>query len=76
MQAPQAWCECFKEFLLKKGFEIGKADPTLFTRKQGNYLFICPIYVDDIIFDSTNQVWFDEFSRIVTKRFEMPMMVE
>jgi hypothetical protein len=32
-QAPRAWYECLKDFLLKKGFEIGKADPTLFTRK-------------------------------------------
>ena len=28
-QAPRAWYECLKEFLLKQGFEIGKADPTL-----------------------------------------------
>ena len=26
-QAPSAWYECLKEFLLKQGFEIGKADP-------------------------------------------------
>ena len=31
-QAPRAY-ECLKEFLLKEGFEIGKADPTLFTHK-------------------------------------------
>jgi hypothetical protein len=75
-QAPRAWYECLKEFLLKKGFEIGKADPTLFTRKQGNDLFVCQIYVDDIIFGSTNQVWVDKFSRNMTKRFEMTMMGE
>jgi hypothetical protein len=75
-QAPRAWYECFKEFLLKKGFEIGKAEPTLFTRKLGNDLFVCQIYVDDIIFGSTNQVWVDEFSRIMTKRVEMSMMGE
>jgi hypothetical protein len=34
-QASRAWYECLKESLLKKGFEIGKADPTLFTCKQG-----------------------------------------
>jgi hypothetical protein len=75
-QAPRAWYECLREFLLKKGFEIGKFDPTLFTRKQGNDLFVCQIYVDDIIFGSTNQSWVDEFSRIMTKRFEMSMMGE
>jgi hypothetical protein len=55
-QAPRAWHECLKKFLLRKGFEIGKADPTLFTRKEGNDLFVCQIYVDDIIFGSTNKV--------------------
>jgi hypothetical protein len=75
-QAPRAWYECLKEFLLKKSFEISKVDPTLFTRKQGNDLFVCQIYVDDIIFGSTNQSWVYEFSRIMTKRFEMSMMGE
>ena len=32
-QAPRAWYDCLKDFLLKQGFEIGKADATLFTRK-------------------------------------------
>jgi hypothetical protein len=36
------------------GFMIGKADSTLFTRKVDKDLFICQIYVDDIIFGSTN----------------------
>jgi hypothetical protein len=56
-QAPRAWYECLKEFLLKKGFEISKADPSLFACKQGNDLFVCQIYVNDNIFGSTNQVW-------------------
>ncbi|WVZ96452.1 hypothetical protein U9M48_042090 [Paspalum notatum var. saurae] len=75
-QAPRAWYECLKEFLLKNGFEIGKADSTLFTCKFDNDLFVCQIYVDDIIFGSTNKVFCDEFSRIMTKRFEMSMMGE
>jgi hypothetical protein len=37
---------------------------------------VCQIYVDDIIFGSTNQAWVDEFSSIMTKRFEMSMMGE
>jgi hypothetical protein len=75
-QAPRAWYECLKDFLLKQGFEIGKADPTLFTHKVGNDLFVCQIYVDDIIFGSTNHVYVEEFSRTMTKRFEMSMMDE
>jgi len=75
-QAPRAWYECLKKFLLKQGIEIGKADPTLFTHKVVNAIFVCQIYVDDIIFGSTNQVFCEEFSRIMTKRFEMSMMGE
>ena len=75
-QAPRAWYECLKDFLLRKGFEIGKADPTLFTRKVDKDIFVCQIYVDDIIFRSTNQTWCEDFSRIMTKRFEMSMMGE
>jgi hypothetical protein len=74
-QAPRAWYECL-EFLLKQGFEIGKADPTLFTHKVRNDIFVCQICVDDIIFGSTNHVYVEEFSRMMTKRFEMSMMGE
>jgi hypothetical protein len=73
-QAPRAWYKCLKDFLLKKGLEIGKADPTLFTCKVDKDIFVCQIYVDDIIFDSTNQSWCEDFSRIMAKRFEMSMM--
>src|SRR5436190_6673889 len=75
-QAPRAWYECRNDFLLKNGFEIGKADSTLFTRKFDNDLFVCQIYVDDIIFGSTNKAFCEYFSRIMTKRFEMSMMGE
>jgi hypothetical protein len=75
-QAPRAWYDCLKDFLLKQGFEIGKADPTLFTRKVDNDIFVCQIYVDDIIFGSTNKSLCEEFSRIMTKRIEMSMMGE
>ena len=64
------------ELLLKQGFEIGKADPTIFTHKVGKDIFVCQIYVDDIIFCCTNHTFCEDFSRIVTKRFEMSMMGE
>nr|CAE03661.3 OSJNBa0042N22.2 [Oryza sativa Japonica Group]CAE76041.1 B1292H11.27 [Oryza sativa Japonica Group] len=75
-QAPRALYECLRDFLLKNGFEIGKADTTLFTKKFKSYLFICQNYVDGIIFGSTNASFCEEFSSIITKRFEMSMMGE
>jgi hypothetical protein len=62
--------------LLKQGFEIGKTNPTLFTRKVNKDIFVCQIYIDDIIFGSTNHRFCEEFTRIMTKRFEMSMMGE
>jgi hypothetical protein len=73
-QAPRAWYECLRDFLIKNGFRIRKADSTLFTRKMGKDLFVCQVYVDDIIFGSTNKFFCDEFSKIMTNRFEMFMM--
>jgi hypothetical protein len=73
-QAPRAWYECLRDFLIKNGFRIGNADPTLFTRKMGKDLCICQIYVDDIIFGSTNKSFCDKFRKIMTDRFVMSMM--
>ena len=52
--ARRAWYERLRDFLISKGFKIGKVDTTLFTKAIGKDLFVCQIYVDDIIFGSTN----------------------
>jgi hypothetical protein len=75
-QAPRAWYECLRDFLITNGFKVGKADPTLFTKTLENDLFVCQIYVEDIIFGSTNESTCEEFSRIMTQKFEMSMMGE
>jgi hypothetical protein len=41
---------------------------------MGKDLFVCQIYVDDIIFGSTNNSFCDEFSKIMTDMFEISMM--
>jgi hypothetical protein len=73
-QPPRAWYECLRDFLIKNSFRIDKADSTLFTRKMSKYLFVCQIYVDAIIFGSTNKSFCDEFSKILTDRFKISMM--
>jgi hypothetical protein len=75
-QAPRAWYECLRDFLIENSFRIGKTDSTLFTRKMGNDLFVCQIYDDDTICGSTNPSFCEEFSKIMTDRFEMYMMGE
>jgi hypothetical protein len=75
-QAPRAWYECLRNFLITNGFKVGKADPTLFTKTIAKDLFVRQIYVDDIIFGSTNKSTCEEFSRIMIQKFEMSMMGE
>ena len=43
-QTPRAWYECLKDFLIEKGFTIGKVDTTLFTKKLDGQIFICQVY--------------------------------
>jgi hypothetical protein len=73
-QAPRAWYECLRDFLIDNSFRIGKGDSMLFTRRMGKDLFVCQIYVDDIIFGSTTKSFCDEFSKTMTNRFKMSMM--
>jgi hypothetical protein len=75
-QAPRAWYERLRDFLLSKGFKMGKVDTTLFTKKMGIDLFVLQIYVDDIIFGSTNQDFFEEFGKMMANEFEMFMIGE
>jgi hypothetical protein len=70
-QAPRAWYECLRDFVITNGFKVGKANPNLFTKTIEKYLVICQIYVDDIIFGSTNKSSCEEFSRIMIQKFEM-----
>ncbi|GKA13580.1 retrotransposon protein, putative, unclassified [Tanacetum coccineum] len=53
---------------------IGAVDRTLFTRHVGNDILLVQIYVDDIIFASTNTAMCDEFANQMTNKFKMLMM--
>jgi hypothetical protein len=41
---------------------------------MGKDLFVCQIYVDNIIFGFINKSFCDEFSKIMMNRFEIFMM--
>jgi hypothetical protein len=73
---PRAWYECLRDFIIANAFKVGKAGPTLFTKTCNGDLFVCQIYVDDIIFGSTNQKSCEEFSWVMMQKFEISMMGE
>jgi hypothetical protein len=75
-QAPRAWYDFLRDFLISNAFMVWKANPTLFTKTCNGDLFVCQIYVDDIIFGSTNKNSCEEFSRVMMQKFEMSMMDE
>ena len=63
-QAPRAWYERLSSFLLSNDFVKGKVDTTLFTKYVGSDILIVQIYVDDIIFSSTNELLCKEFENV------------
>jgi hypothetical protein len=75
-QAPRAWYKRLRDFLLSKGFMMGKVDTTLFNKKISKDLFMLQIYVDDIIFGSTNKDFCEEFGKMMANEFEMSMIRE
>ena len=53
-QAPRAWYDTLSEFLMEHGFIKGKVDTTLFLKQSKSHILLVQIYVDDIIFGSTD----------------------
>nr|GEU33532.1 hypothetical protein [Tanacetum cinerariifolium] len=73
-QAPQAWYDTLSWFLLDNKFFKGAVDLTLFTQKIGKHILLVQIYVDDIIFASTDPKACDIFSNEMSSKFQMSMM--
>nr|GEY83978.1 hypothetical protein [Tanacetum cinerariifolium] len=74
--APQAWYDILLQFLIESGFQKGSIDTTLFIKKKGKHIMLIQIYVDDIIFGSTNPKYCLKFLDLMVKHFEMSMMGE
>ncbi|GJY48139.1 retrovirus-related pol polyprotein from transposon TNT 1-94, partial [Tanacetum coccineum] len=75
-QAHRAWYDKLSSFLLKYHFTKGIVDPTLFTRRHGGDILLVQVYVNDIIFGSTNPDFLKRFSNLMKNNFEMSMMGE
>nr|GEX24042.1 hypothetical protein [Tanacetum cinerariifolium] len=75
-QAPRAWYDELSTFLLQNGFSKGTIDLQLFTRHFDDDILVVQVYVDDIIFGSTNPIYATLFYDLMKSRFEMSMMGE
>jgi len=75
-QAPRQWYERLSHFLLSHQYERWKVDKTLVIKKVDSDVILVQIYVDDIIFGSSNGKLCEDFVKAMQGEFEMSMMGE
>nr|GEU67683.1 hypothetical protein [Tanacetum cinerariifolium] len=75
-QAPRAWYDTLSKYLLDNGFQRGTIDQTLFIKKHKGEFLLVQIYVDDIIFGSSNPQLCREFEALMHDKFQMSAMGE
>jgi hypothetical protein len=75
-QAPRACYDRLSNFLIENDFKRSQVDTTLFRRTLEKDILVVQIYVDDIIFGSSNASLCKEFSKLMQDEFEMSMMGE
>nr|GFA77400.1 hypothetical protein [Tanacetum cinerariifolium] len=75
-QAPRALYGTLSKYLLKNGFQRGTIDQTLFIKRQREDFILVQVYVDDIIFGTSNPQLCREFKALMHKKFQMSAMGE
>nr|GEU34725.1 hypothetical protein [Tanacetum cinerariifolium] len=75
-QAPRAWYETLANYLLENGFQNEKIDQTLFIKKQKGDILLVQVYVDDIIFGTTNKELCKDFEKLMKDKFQMSSIGE
>ncbi|GJZ47706.1 putative ribonuclease H-like domain-containing protein [Tanacetum coccineum] len=75
-QALRAWYGTLSKYFLENGFQRGTIDLTLFIRKYKREFLLVQVYVDDIIFGSSNPKLCREFEALMHDKFKMSAMGE
>ncbi|GJV31215.1 retrovirus-related pol polyprotein from transposon TNT 1-94 [Tanacetum coccineum] len=73
-QAPRVWYDELSKFLLHNHFNEGTIDPTLFIRCFDDDILVVQVYVDDIIFGSTDlSIFLNQFNYVleILKKYGM-----
>nr|GEW91054.1 hypothetical protein [Tanacetum cinerariifolium] len=74
--APRAWYGTLSKYFLTNGFQRGTIDQTLFIRRNRGDFILVQVYVDDIIFKSSNPQLCKEFEALMHEKFQMSAMGE
>ena len=75
-QAQRAWYDRLTSYLIENGFKRGNANSTFFIRRDKKDFIVAQVYVDDIVFGSTNDTFAKSFVEEMKKIFEMSMVGE
>ena len=59
---------------MSHGFTRGKADQTLFIKREDEKLIVAQVYVNDIFFGSTKDELAHSFLKLMQAEFEMSMI--
>nr|GEZ13728.1 hypothetical protein [Tanacetum cinerariifolium] len=73
-QAPRAWYGTLSKYLLTNGFQRGTIDQTLVIRRQRGDFILVQVYMDDIIFGSSNPQLCKEIEALMHEKFQMSAM--
>nr|GEZ77068.1 putative ribonuclease H-like domain-containing protein [Tanacetum cinerariifolium] len=73
-QALRAWYGTLSKYLLMNGFQRGTIDQTLFIRRKREDFILVQVYVDNIIFGSSNPQLCREFEALMDEKFQMSAM--
>nr|GEV54505.1 hypothetical protein [Tanacetum cinerariifolium] len=75
-QALRACYGTLSKYLLDNGFQRGTMDQTLFIKKHKGEFLLVQVYVDDVIFGSSNPMLCREFEALMHDKFQMSDMGE
>nr|GEY48048.1 hypothetical protein [Tanacetum cinerariifolium] len=75
-EAPRAWYGTLFKYLLANGFQRGTIGQTLFIIKHRGDFLLVQVYVDDIIFGSSNLLLCREFEALMHDKFQISAMGE
>ena len=73
-QAPRAWNSKFTSYLGALGFCASTSDTSLFVKKDGPYMIILLLYVDDIIVSDSNTVKIQHVIEELSEVFDLKDM--
>nr|GEW42586.1 putative ribonuclease H-like domain-containing protein [Tanacetum cinerariifolium] len=73
-QASRVWYGTLSKYLLTNGFQRGTIDQTLFIRRHRGDFILVQVYMDEIIFGSSNPQLCREFEALMHEKFQMSAM--